>query len=290
MGLTIFLMTQKGLAVLDALTTQFPALVAEVVGSRDASIDKDYYEEIKSSCERNNILFWDRKASGEIQTRYALAISWRWIINAGASELIVLHDSLLPAIAASTRCVHAHQRRRPHRRHRPVRHRRVRPGSRHRAIVHPHHLPHQDPARHRSRRDELRRLVLRIARILSSGDELESPPQDETQATYSLWRDEGDYFIDWTWASDRIKWFADAVGHPYKGAIARLHGRIVRVRDCDPVEDIRIENRSPGKVIFVRDSLPVVVCGSGLLRLTDLVDDESKKSLLPLPRFRCRFG
>ena len=133
-------------------------------------------------------------------------------------------------------------------------------------------------------------LVLRIAGTLAAGDALEATPQDETRATYSLWRDEDDYFIDWAWAADRIKRLVDAVGHPLQGAAARLDGRVVRVRECEVVEDVRVENRSPGKVIFVRDSLPVIVCGSGLLRLTDVVDDESKKSVLPLPRFRCRFG
>jgi methionyl-tRNA formyltransferase len=42
-------------------------------------------------------------------------------------------------------------------------------------------------------------------------------------------------------------------------------------------------------VIFVQAGLPVVVCGTGLLRIEELVDDATGGSLLPLPRFRTRF-
>lgn len=291
MGLTLFLMTQKGLAVLDALTTHFPALVATVVGSRDASIEKDYYDEIKALCERKNVFFRDRKESTEIKTRYALAISWRWIIKAGTAELIVLHDSLLPRYRGFNPLVSMLINGED----------RIGVtalfateeydcglviGRSSTAIAYP--LKIQQAIDLIS--TNYSELVLRIARTLSAGEELEAAPQDESQATYSLWRDEEDYYIDWGWAAERIKRLVDAVGHPYKGATARLDGRTVRVRDCEVVEDVRIENRSPGKVIFVRDSLPVIVCGSGLLRLTNLVDDETKNALLPLPRFRCRFG
>ena len=290
MGLTLFLMTQKGLAVLDALTTHFPALVATVVGSRDASIEKDYYDEIKALCERKNVLFRDRKEPVETKTPYALAISWRWIIKAGTAELIVLHDSLLPRYRGFN----------------PLVSMLINGEDRIGVtalfateeydcglVIGRSSTPIAYPLKIQQAIDLVAKnyadLVLRIARTLSAGEELEGVPQDESQATYSLWRDDEDYYIDWNWAAERIKRLVDAVGHPYKGAAARLDGRTLRVRDCEVVKDVLIENRSPGKVIFVRDSLPVVVCGSGLLRLTDLVDEETKNTLLPLPRFRCRF-
>ena len=50
-----------------------------------------------------------------------------------------------------------------------------------------------------------------------------------------------------------------------------------------------IENREPGKVIFIENSNPVVVCGHGLLRITELLDDETGYPLLPLSSFRTRF-
>ena len=197
-------------------------------------------------CERENVPFRDRKAAGEIKNRYALAISWRWIIDAGESELIVLHDSLLPRYRGFnplvSMLINGEDRvgvttmfaTEEYDRGRVI-------GQSSTAITYPMKIQRAIDLVAANYAD----LVLGIARTLAAGGELESTPQDESRATYSLWRDEDDYHIDWTWDADRIKRFADAVGHPYKGAVARLDGRTVRVRDCDVVEDIRIENRSP---------------------------------------------
>jgi methionyl-tRNA formyltransferase len=49
----------------------------------------------------------------------------------------------------------------------------------------------------------------------------------------------------------------------------------------------RIDQRAPGT--FVRGGLPVVACGTGMLRLLEVRDDEGHVSLLPLGKFRIRF-
>ena len=113
--------------------------------------------------------------------------------------------------------------------------------------------------------------------------------QDETLATYSLWRDDQDYDIDWTRSAEEIRRFVDAVGTPYLGAATRLKQVRARVLDADVGEDVRIENRTPGKVFAVEDGKPIVVCGTGLLKVVDLVDDDSRVSLLPLSSLRVRF-
>jgi len=65
----------------------------------------------------------------------------------------------------------------------------------------------------------------------------------------------------------------------------------VRVLDVTVEEDVRIANRTPGKVICVRGGKPTVVCGSGLLRIDAMVlDGTPDTSALPLRRFRSRFG
>ena len=62
-----------------------------------------------------------------------------------------------------------------------------------------------------------------------------------------------------------------------------------RILEVERLPDLAIENRCPGKVLFLRDGRPVVVCGSGLLKVTWLEDD-SGASLLPLGRLRVRFS
>jgi methionyl-tRNA formyltransferase len=68
-----------------------------------------------------------------------------------------------------------------------------------------------------------------------------------------------------------------------------MNGRLVRIFEAEELPDVVVEDRAPGKVIFVQDGRPVVVCGSGLLRILDLRDDATGESLLPLRKFRSRF-
>jgi methionyl-tRNA formyltransferase len=55
------------------------------------------------------------------------------------------------------------------------------------------------------------------------------------------------------------------------------------------VEDVVVENRTPGKVIFVQEGLPVVVCGQGLVKILAARWVGSGRSILPLAQFRSRF-
>ncbi len=52
-------------------------------------------------------------------------------------------------------------------------------------------------------------------------------PQKETDATYSLWRGEEDYRIEWNDAAVSIEHFKSCVSRPCRGAAAILDGRIV---------------------------------------------------------------
>ena len=54
-------------------------------------------------------------------------------------------------------------------------------------------------------------------------------------------------------------------------------------------KDVKIENRTPGKVIFLIDAKPIVVCGKGLIKINEMVDDQTRQSLLPMSKFRSRF-
>ena len=107
--------------------------------------------------------------------------------------------------------------------------------------------------------------------------------------TYSLWRDEDDYRVDWYKSAEDIDRFIDAVGYPYSGAFSLIHEQKVRIIDADPIEDVQVENRIPGKVIFIENGKPVIVCGKGLLRVNELVDDKTKQSILASLKFRTRF-
>ena len=106
-------------------------------------------------------------------------------------------------------------------------------------------------------------------------------------ATYSVWRDEKDYFINWNQSAKQISRFIDAVGYPYDGAKNYLNDEIIIINSAIPMEDINIENRDTGKIIFNKDGYPTVVCLEGILKINSMTDINFN-NLLPLKKFRSR--
>lgn len=147
--------------------------------------------------------------------------------------------------------------------------------------------------------DRIADLIERIAPLYVQGmvhvvgalveDCLESRPQDHAAATHSLWRDDGDYFVDWREPAERIERTIRALGPPYAGARARLGERVVVLDTAAVEEDLVFEHRQPGKVWRLSEAgEPVVVCGTGMLRLTRVI--EGGRELLPMKRLRVRFA
>lgn len=132
------------------------------------------------------------------------------------------------------------------------------------------------------------RLALSIANKIRDEVQIVGYEQDSSIATYSLWRDESDYIIDWTQSADKIKRHIDASGSPYLGAKTSLNGINVRVLSADIISDLNIENRTPGKAFMIDNGVPIVVCGSGLLRLNDV--RYNGDSILPITKLRSRFS
>ena len=132
-------------------------------------------------------------------------------------------------------------------------------------------------------------LVKDIVAKVETGEKIIGLEQEEERVTYSLWRDKEDYRIDWSKDSDYIERFVDALGFPYNGASSLMNGRLVRVMGVEQLPDLQIENRDVGKVVFKQDGKPVVVCGTGLVKIHHLIENDTKENILPLRRFRTRF-
>ncbi len=288
--LILFAMNEKGLAVLETVLDEFPTLLRAVIGAHDRSLTRDYYDEIAAHCRRHDVPFYDRQNAPPIDTPYAIAVGWRWLIDAPNCCLIIFHDSLLPRYRGFNPLVTAlikgdteigvtallatnrfDQGEIVARRSRPIRY----------------------PIKIQQAIDEIRHdyqgLMRDIAGTLNASRPLVGTPQDESQASYSLWRDEEDYLIDWSAPAAEVRRFIDAVGTPYKGAASYVDGRLVRILDAEEVDDVSIANRTAGKVLFMEDRRPIVVCGSGLLKINEIILDKTGQSFLPLPRFRVRF-
>lgn len=121
------------------------------------------------------------------------------------------------------------------------------------------------------------------------GELEEGTPQDDSQATYSIWRDELDYRIDWSQDSHAIERTIRALGDPYLGAQCRLDNKTVVIHEAVVVPDIHFAIRQPGKIWALDErGCPTVVCGTGMLRVVSAeVDGES---VIPMSSLRVRFG
>lgn len=282
-------MTEKGLEVLRAFVANVGhEHIAFVVGERDASVENDYYDSILALCKKYNIKFCKRTLRELPDVDYAFAISWRWMIKDNA-RLIVLHDSLLPKYRGfsplPTALINGEKYvgvtailadkefdtgeivgQRKIKIHYPVK------------IQHVIELISK----------EYGKLVVDITTGIIACKKLPRRKQNERAATYSLWRDQDDYRINWSKESSDIKRFVDAVGYPYAGAKSLLDGNMVTIMEATVEPDVEIADRVVGKVIFVRNGFPVIVCGKGLLKITKLNDDKGE-NLLPLKKFRSRF-
>lgn len=289
--LGLYAMTVKGLAVLrQLLHVHGPGAIAYVVTARDSSTEVDGHDDIVALAGSSGIPMYSRFEQPKERAHWLLAVSWRWLIEAQAGQqLVVFHDSLLPRYRGFAPLVSA------------LVNGDTQVGVT--AILADHEYDHgpilaQDAvdlcypitmeAAIQAVVPSYERLACTVAQQAMAGP-LRGAAQDETRATYSLWRDNEDYFVDWSWEAQRIRRFVDAVGHPYRGAAVTVDGKVLRLRACEALPDVVVENRTPGKVIFMREGQPVVVCGQGLLRIQRLCEDGGTDAL-PLPRFRTRFG
>lgn len=287
--LTVFAMTKKGMAVVTSIHAKHPDLIETVVSSRDDGVTDDGYDQLQRFCEANDIAFCGRRECRAIHTEYALAVSWRWLLDSDSSRVIVMHDSLLPRnrgfnplvtalINGDTEIgVTALYASAEYDKGDII-------GQSRSTITYPITISEAINVIVK----DYSTLAVEIADGLSLGQDLAATPQSEDGASYSLWRDELDYFIDWAASAVTIRRTVDALGPPYMGAASIVDGTIVRVAKAEALEDVVVENRTPGKVIFIQESKPVVVCGTGLLRIDELLD-ESGATVLPLRSFRSRF-
>lgn len=284
-------MGYKGLSCLHSLIKdQKHYLITAIVSSGDKAVKNDYYKEINDLCKQHNICFYHRSKYTANALDIIIAISWRWIIKTNQGiVVIVFHDSLLPAYRGFAPLVSS-----------------LINGEKKLGvtalfasaeydkgdIIMQQHINVEYPLKIENAIEKIsycyNSILKRLISSIESDSVLTSFAQDEKMATYSLWLDEKDYIIKWHHSAEIIKRFIDSVGYPYNGATAFLNGEKIKICEAEAEGDVVIENRVPGKVIFMKEQYPVVVCGTGLLKIIK-AENEKGQSIFPLKNFRSRF-
>ena len=290
----LYIMSYKGFKVLEHLVQANNSyLIDYVVYGEDKSVQNDYSKEIISLCESNDITFFNRTTKTDLpQSDYSIAISWRWIIDLEINpNLIVLHDSLLPKYRGFAPLVSSLLNEDT----------KIGVTSLLAAkeydkgdIIGQESIAIKYPIKIETAIENIVtcyiNLVANIFDTVKQNKKLTLTQQNEILATYSLWRDEEDYKIDWSKDATYIQRFVNAVGYPYKGAYTMYENSKIRILDVRVIPDVKIENRTPGKLIFYSKDKPAFVCGKGLIVVEKAVYDRSEESVLPLKKFRVRLG
>ncbi len=267
----LYLMNEKGLAVLEtAIAYQHD--IAHVTTAPAVGMADDSHLEIAHLAKQLDIPTFLHAHPPEFAGGFSIAAGWRRMLH--VPNLVVLHDSLLPRYRGFAPLITALVNGEPEigvtaflAEQEPD------TGP----IIAQRSIPVSYPTRMRQVLDRLVPLYAELAgEVLGQIPELRYAEQNHADATWSLWRDEADYRIDWRQDDRRILRLINAASDPFPGAWTTMNGEQIRIDRAEIVYDRRIEDRVPGKVAYYagaeRDGYPgdpVIVCGSGLLRIYD---------------------
>lgn len=286
----------KGLHVLSEFVGRVGASsVCFVVAGRDSGVARDFFDEIHTFSDKHNLHFFGRDDLENFNPPVAdldFAIGWRWMLPSD-QNLVILHDSLLPKYRGFAPLVNA-----------------LVAGEKTIGVTALRGEKNYDSGAIFSQKSAEISYPIKIAAAIErvmplyadlvvsvytefvKSGKLTAREQDEAQASYSPWRDESDYLIPWSESSAYIKRFCDAVGNPYKGAMTYWGRKAIRVIEVRELADIEIADRSKhiGKVMYKKSGHPAVVCGSGLLQITDARFEDTAGSIFEELPLRVRFS
>jgi methionyl-tRNA formyltransferase len=250
------------------------ATVDFVVSYASKGLQVDAYADIQSICRAKGYRLLGRETV--LRKHYAsvdlvLLAGWQWLSKEVDRRFVIFHDSLLPKLRGfnpTVTALIAGETEIGVTAFSPI------GGDASVADCGPifgqEKIPIQYPVTIRAVYDQLGLAYCRLANRLldaAASGPLSFTDQDASDATYSLWRDEDDYRINWAMSAEHIRRFVDAVGWPYLGAKSTTQGREIRIDRVEVCRDLMFVNRCPGKIWSLAGGVPEVVCGSGMVRV-----------------------
>lgn len=290
MKVALFLLNKKGYECLKLIVDSkvyFQHINFFVILDRDKGNAEDYYEEMKEICVESKIPVFKRIDFKKKDVDYGIAIGWRRLIY-NVEKLIVLHDSILPRYRGFSPLVNM-----------------LINGEEEigvtalyatdemdkGAIIDQYKVKINYPIKIKKAIDIIsvgyREVFINLIEKIHKGHTIKSYQQNEEVATYSIWRDNADYFIDWNESADSIKRFVDAVGYPYSGAKTYVGDKVVTIIDVDIIKDLNFELIHPGKIIMYKKEKPVVICGSDAIIINKA---EVNSQIYEFKKLRIRLG
>jgi len=245
------------------------AIPSRVVGYEQSDDTLRSLDKIKALCDAQNIPFELNKRPLFGKDETVFLVGWQFLVYDRPEHMIVFHDSLLPKYRGFAPTVTALINGEP-----KIGVSAIVPadgvdtGNIVEQFAFDVTYPIKVEDALRLQAEGMARLTLTILKKKHAG-ELSIEAQDHSSATFSIWRDSDDYWIDWSEPADRIVRTIDAVGPPYAGARSIYRGTPIIIREAIVSPELRFEIRQPGKIWSIEKNTPMVICGSGLIKILD---------------------
>ncbi|MBU1289343.1 MAG: hypothetical protein KJ871_16640 [Alphaproteobacteria bacterium] len=261
---------------------------ARMISYRQGTDQLSSFDSIADFCTENAIPLEESKRPSFAPDELVFMVGWQYLVRDASSSLIVFHDSLLPkyrGFAPTVTAMINGESRIGVTALKPVIEVDAGPIIGQIAIQVRYPMAIADALKMQAQ--SMSKLTINILAACANGIP-DGVPQNEEEATYSLWRDADDYWLDWSQSADRIARTIDAVGPPYEGAHSLYNGQEIIIRAAQALRDVMFETRQPGKVWKLEDGAPVVVCGQGMLKVIQAETASGQQVIFD--RLRSRFS
>jgi len=284
----LFIATEKGFEVLKKLYKYDKKIIGLVSSFKEENVKEEFYYKIEEFCNEKQISFkeynkeFKQNLEGILKAfniTEAVAISWRYFIPLKINKLletklIIFHDSLLPKYRGFCPTPTA-----------------IICGEKEIGISVFFATNEIDKGeiilQKKIKIDAnlyIKDIILKQSKLYSEAmieliemikrDSIRSELQDETKATYSIWRSPEDCQIDWKLSSLEIYNLIRAVSFPYTGAFSYYESKKVYALRSEIEKDVKFAKRDPGKIWKIDREKPIVICGKGMIKLSKIVDED----------------
>jgi methionyl-tRNA formyltransferase len=274
---SLFLVGQKGAETIEKLS-----LMPEfVVSYRDRNIVDVEYDRICHFCEVNHIPFFDRKEGYNVSADIDFYIGWQYLIKDNLENSIVLHDSYLPHLKgfAPTPTALINGLNLGATAFKPTE--KIDEGDVYIRTV----IPVEHPIRLKDAYVKIGGCYADIIQTILDSNII-SHPINAPVETYSIWRDKEDMFIDWSDDSKKIIRFVYALGYPLDGAKTHYNGHVIVIKEIELLNEMSFIERHYGKIWSIQNNQPVVVCGSGMVKILEATYEDGSNVIFNKLRVR----
>jgi methionyl-tRNA formyltransferase len=267
----------KGLSFLTDLH-QLGHTPARVFSYAQKDDHSEAFAKIVAFCEARSVALTELRRPAVEPGIRTFFVGWQYLIEAPTDDVVVFHDSLLPDLRGFAPTATALIMGRPR-----IGVTALQPDQG--VDTGPVFLQDGFEVEHPMRiADALNRqaaLMAALAGRILAADAASAPikpvPQNDDGAIYSIWRDALDFGLDPAMPAEEIVRRVYALGHPYKGATIRCGDETLTVLDAIEVDEMNFAIRDTGKVWALDQDGPVVICGRGMVKFTDLRDSSGAR-------------